>query len=294
MKRFPLIFLTALALIVITAYAAQVHMSDSILFRLTDSIGQQYACISSSIANNYGFGGVGDTLTTDSTVSRGTLLSIRRIQQSSDEPIGDLLPALLSHRTQLDSQYQYSKWSRICWAINNHFADSGGINGVVTNRAKSESYDNRLSPKFARVARACGIYLDPKTIWPDSLNLGYLTLKTADSTITYADSNAIDSTLWGPAFTMTAGFKKGWTAKRIAGGTAGGCSIQVYGANQNLVHGRRWVVYHDHNGTTTMYFTADNTGDSLYNIDSVKIKACTGALEDTIMFWVRKPRVDSL
>jgi hypothetical protein len=295
MGRFTMAILVILAVAALLALAGQIHVTTTTLLRLTDGIGRQFACISSSMGQpQYGFGGVGDTLATDSTVSLGTLRNIKRIKQADDAALGNLLPSFLSSRTQLDSSYMFSKWSAICWAINNHFADSGGISGVIQARAKSEIADYRLSPKFAQVARANGIYIAPKAVYPDSINFAYITLKTSDSTVVFSDSNAIDSTKYGPAFPMTPAFLKGWTARRIAGGTTGACSILVFGSNQNLVHGRRWKVQHDQTSTPVKFFTADTAGDSLYNIDSVKIKACSGALEDTIMFWNKVSRTDSL
>ncbi len=128
MKKSVIVLLLALFLWHLQSFAVHPTTPTSLLLRICDGIGRQYCCVSSSMKNQYGFGGVGDTLTTDSTVSRGTLLNVRRVLQGSDPTIVALLSSFYNNRTNMDSSYMYSKWSSICLALNNAFADSGGLN----------------------------------------------------------------------------------------------------------------------------------------------------------------------
>lgn len=269
--------------------AGEPPMSTSILTRVTDGIGRQYGCVSANMKNQYGFGGEGDTLAADTTVQRGCRNNIRRCLQSGDAVVAELLPQFMSSRTQLDSAYQYGKWSAICWAINNAFADSGGLSGVIQSRA---ALQGKLSPRFARVARANGIYLVSKAVFSDTLNFGSSVLGT-DSAYTYSDSNAIDSTLFSP-IAPPDGFNGVGPAFKIAATGTGTCTLLVWGSNQSLTHGRRWYTYVTQASTGPYQMTPTVAGDSCYNIDSSKVKAYTGTLAGTILFFNRVSRVDSL
>jgi hypothetical protein len=220
-------------------------------------------------------------------------MNIHRIKEGTDAALGELLPAFLSSQTQLDSSYLYSKWSNICWALNNFYAPTGGLNGYIATKSDS----GRLSPRFARVARANGIYLAPKAVFPESLNFGSAVLESGGA-YTYSDTNAIDSTLYGPTGITSTGtgtaHAKPWFKLASVSGT-GSCTLQVWGSNQNLVHGRRWKTFVDQTSTAGPYLIgSDVTGDSLYNIDSSKVKTYTGTLAATVLIFNRTERVDSL
>jgi hypothetical protein len=259
------------------------------IFRICDSIGRQYACISSSMNNTYGFGGDGDTLATDSTVQRGCQMNVHRVKEANDPALSELLPAIISSQTQLDSSYLYSKWSSVVWALNNYYAPYGGLSGRATSWGPDSG---RFSPRFAQVARANGIYLAPKTVFSCSLNMGSA-VYAADSTVVYSDSGAIDSTRYGAA-SSTGGVSpvRGMTA--IISGTSGTgvCSLKVFGSNQNLVHGRRWNV--KVTGGSEWHFDPVVAADSLYNIDSVRMLSHTGNCAGTVLFRFREDRHDSL
>lgn len=263
----------------------------TVILRITDSIGRQYSCISSSMGKpQYGFGGVGDTLSSDSTVSRGTLMNIRRVYGADYAGLRELLPVLASSRTALDSSYMFTKWSSVCWGINNFYASVGGISGYISSRMDS----GRLSPRFAQVARANGIYLAPKTVYPDSLCFGTYTLASGGAG-TYSDSSAIDSARYGPAAYKDDATPGPYVKCNDIAGT-GSCTLKVYGSNQSLIHGRVWRQFVNQSATGTYLMTPLVAGDSLYNIDSVKTAAYTGTLEGKYYFTHRPERVggDSL
>jgi len=286
-----LVALLALATLYTNAVADWQGTPAGTMLRITDSIGRQYSCVSSNMGKpQYGFGGVADTLATDSTVSRGTRNNIRRIYESSDQGLADLLPSFMSSRSQLDSSKLYTKWSSICWAINNYYAAVGGLSGFITSRGDS----GRLSPRFAAVARANGIYLAPHTVYPDSLCFGTYALSSGGAG-TFSDSSAIDSVKYGPAFYKD-DFNSGpYVSCGSISGT-GTCTLKVYGSNQNLVHARAWKLYITQAFTGTYLMSPVVTGDSIYNIDSVKTAAYTGTLAGTYYFAHRPERVagDSL
>lgn len=265
--------------------------------RITDGIGMQYKQISGAIGN-HGFGGSADTLAADSTVQMGVLRNIKRIQTlSTYEPIAELLPTFYGQRASMDSSTLYSKWSAACWALNNYYASSGGISGYISARIDS----GRLSPRFARVARANGLYLAAKTVFPESLNFGYASVSDT-VTISFHDSSAIDSSKFGAGASWGGSSPvygiSGWIkAYATVGGGSHCCTLQVYGSNQNLTHGREWRVNIFEGGTgplPTYELTPVVATDSLYNIDSVKIKKASNIDSLGILFHFKEDRVDSL
>lgn len=292
MRRFTLVLLVALgvATLVTNIYADWEGTPATVMLRITDSIGRQYSCISSNYFPNKGFGGVSDTLDSDTTVSRGTLMNIRRVYGADYAGLKELLPALAASRTALDSSALFSKWSSVCWAINNFYAATGGLSGYITSRLDS----GRLSPRFAQVARANGIYLAPKTVYPDSLCFGTYALKSGGDG-TFSDSLAIDSTKYGPVAYKDDGTPGPIVACNSISGT-GSCTLKVYGSNQSLIHGRIWRLFVNQGYTGTYLMTPLIAGDSLYNIDSVKNSSYTGTLAGTYYITHRPERVggDSL
>lgn len=298
MKR----IITVLMVLVLAGvcWAELIETPATTVLRITDGIGWQYKCISNSLKNQYGFGGVGDTLASDSTVSRGTLMNIKRIKESNDAGLAELLPIFVSSRTQLDSSYLYSKWSAPIWGLNNYYSAIGGLNGWQSARPDS----GRFSPSFARIARANGVYLGAKTVFPpghwqvagkDTMGMTFgLGTLAVDSAFTYTDSNAIDSTLYGPCRTdaTAAGRFRVWIAS-VTG--TGSCSLLVWGSNQSLIHGRKWAGYIDQTmDATYRYFTPNVAGDSIYNIDSAKVKKYTGTLAASLSYEFFTERRDSL
>ena len=296
MKRIILVLLVVLMAGMAGKSFAQKTPAKTIL-RITDGIGWQYMCVSSNMANRYGFGGVGDTLTSDSTVSRGTLMNIKRCKESDDAGLSELLPIFVSTRTTLDSSYLYTKWSSVCWGLNNYYASIGGLSSYQQSKPDS----GRFSPYFARMARANGIYLTAKSVWPPGnygeqaadtngfACMGYATL-AVDSVWTYSDSAAIDSSLYGPSAIRTStvrGFMVGITAD-----TVGSCSLFIFGSNQNLIHGRKWALKMQVTGNADVL--AAVAGDSIYNIDSTKIKYVTTRYRGKAKFVYSVERNDSL
>ena len=289
MKRIILVLLVVLMAGMAWAAAAPPYegIPANTLLRVTDGIGWQYKCVSSSIKNQYGFGGYDDTLASDSTVSRGTLMNIKRIKVGTDAALSELLPIFISSRTTLDSSYLYTKWSSVCWGLNNFYSAVGGLNGYQSTKPDS----GRFGPYFARVARANGIYLSVKSVYPPPMNFGSATL-IANHTFTYSDSFNIDSTLYGP----TGPGSFGWSRTGAVGNSSGNCSLKVFGANQSLIHGRilkTRVANADPPGNTYL-FTPTIAGDSLYAIDSIKAIAFTDTVLGTFRFQVAAERVDSL
>ena len=289
MKRITLVLLAVLMAGVCWAAAIPPYegVPANTILRICDGIGWQYKCVSSSIANQYGFGGYGDTLTSDSTVSRGTLMNIKRIKEGTDASLSELLPIFISSRTQLDSSYMYTKWSSVIWGINNFYSSVGGLSAKITAMADS----GRLSPYFARVARANGVYLSNKTVYPPQMNFGSATL-IANHTFTYSDSFNVDSTLYGPV-------GQGefiWALSGATGNAIGECSLKVFGANQNLIHERVWVsrVANADPPGNTYLFTSQIANDSIYAIDSVKAFSITDTITGTFKFISNNERVDSL
>jgi hypothetical protein len=264
-------------------------ISPTTLLRITDGIGSQYACISGGW-NAWGFGGDGDTLTTDTTVSLGTLRNIKRIKEGTDASLSELLPIFISSRTHLDSSYMYTKWSSVCWGLNNFYSPVGGLSAKITAMGDS----GRLGPYFARVARANGVYLSPKVVYPASMNFGSGAF-SSDSTFTYSDSFNIDSSLYGPGLCKaTSGSQV--TTNWPSLDPTNACSLIVYGSNQSLIHGRKWWVLVLGSGIGTYNgLTPYIVGDSLYGIDSVKRKAFVGpAISGNVLFRLIDERVDSL
>lgn len=282
MKRFLAIgMVLLLAVYVVTLWAVQLTPATT-LQRITDSIGRQYACVSSSHQNTYGFGGVADTLATDSTVSRGTLMNIRRLLSVSYEPLGDLLQNFIASRTALDSAQIYSKWSSVCWALNNHYSSVGGISGKIMASIDS----GRLSPRFAAVARANGVYLSPFAVFPDSQNMGYFRWDGGNGT--YYDSSNIDSTKYGPTNLQL-------YCVYAAGASSGTCTVKVYGANKNLIHGTLWKFYKPDGVSTGDTLDKTSGADSLYGIDSVKyVTTASGPDSANFLLRIRPDRLDSL
>jgi len=295
MKRFTLILLLAVgAATLVTNLHADLH-SDwagapaTTMRRICDGIGRQYACVSSSYFPNKGFGGTSDTLSSDTTVSRGTRNNIRRIYESSDQGLADLLPSFMSSRSQLDSSNLYTKWSSICWAINNYYAGTGGLSGYILLHPDS----GRLSPRSAVVFRANGIYLATKACYADSLSFGTYALSSGGAG-TYSDSSAIDSSRYGPAYDNSGSPNAGpWVVCNSISGT-GTCTLKVYGSNQSLVHGRGWYLYVTQGNTGSYTMASYVAGDSIYNIDSVKTAAYSGTLAGTYYFYHKPERHDSL
>jgi hypothetical protein len=286
MLRKLLIGWTVLVLVVVgTAWAIPAGTPAGTILRVTDGIGWQYKCVSSSIKNQYGFGGVADTLATDSTVSRGTIMNIHRVKEATDIDLSELLPIFISSRTQLDSSYIYNKWSAVCWGLNNFFSGLGGLSGF--QQARSDS--GRYSPYFARVARANGIYLAAKTTYAAALTFCSGSLKATDSTTAFADSAAIDSTLYGPEPYMKVRYTHG-------GSVDLSCTLKVYGSNQNLIHGRVWKCFINPEGAGHDSILAPAiAGDSVYNVDSIKMKKVTGTYEGwTFKIISYGQRLDSL
>lgn len=304
MKRL-IIILAILAMIPVAIFADLTATPASTVFRITDGIGYQYYVIAGTMSNDGsavqgGFGGVGDTLSTDSTVSRGTLMNIKRIKESNDAGLSELLPIFISSRTQLDSSYLYTKWSSVCWGLNNYYSSVGGLSSWQQARPDS----GRFGPYFARVARANGIYLAPKSVFPPgnyyntdlsqvAANFGSATLE-ADSVFTYSDSSAIDSSLYGPARIKTVvDYSSGFSVWfDTTGACTGACSLLVFGSNQSLVHARKWAALVNPGGET--YLTPAVAGDSLYNIDSAKVKMCGAAFTGNFLFLHSRERADSL
>lgn len=249
------------------------------MLRITDGIGNQYECISNRY--NFGYGGTGDTTAADTTVQRGCWKNIRRVYESNDMGIAQLLPGLVNSMTQLDSQNQFAPWQNICWQLNSYYASVGGLNGHILAHTDS----GRLSPRYAQVARASGIYLAPGAVFSDSLNFGSATVASGGA-YAYSDTNAIDSARYGacvPAFKLGS----------ISG--TGSCSLLVWGSNQALTHGRHWAKAITEATTTIQALTAKSAStDSLYNIDSSKVNVYSGTLAATILFFNRKERADSL
>ncbi len=254
------------------------------IIRICDGIGRQYSCVSSSHVNKYGFGGRADTLSTDSTVARGCQMNVHRVMEASAAGLSELLPAIISSQSQLDSSYMFSKWSSICWSINSFYASSGGLSGKVSATTDS----GRLSPRFAQVARANGIYLAPKTVYPDTMNLGYL--RWTGGAVVYADSGNIDSTRFGASPVRA-------HCTYSAGATSGTCTLKVWGSNQNLVHGRCWRAYKEADISVgeILAFTPLVATDSLYAIDSLTAVVLTSG-GDSLKFLLRNTaeRIDSL
>jgi hypothetical protein len=267
---------------------------SSTIYRITDGIGWQYKCVSSSIKNQYGFGGVADTLATDSTVSRGTLMNIKRAKEAQDAGLAEILPIFVSARTSLDSSYIYNKWSAVCWGLNNYLSSIGGLNGWQSVRPDS----GRFSPYFARVVRANGIYLAPRSVFPPNLNYGTAVLTTVTGAFTYSDSNAIDSLLYGAGADSGEGdaYAHPGNVHCTVSGTsgAGTCTVKVFGANQNLIHGRTWQVYLSAIGDGEITLAPNVAADSCYNIDSAKVTAYTGTAAGLFRFRNTLERRDSL
>jgi len=294
MKR---IFLVLLAVLWLALWPGKVFAqkaSTKTIFRVTDGIGWQYKCVSSSIKNQYGFGGVGDTLTSDSTVSRGTRMNINRIKEADDAGLSELLPIFVSSRTMLDSSYLYTKWASVVWGLNNFYSSVGGLSSWQQARPDS----GRFSPYFARVARANGVYLTAKSVWPpgdygedhpEYKCMGYATL-AVDSVWTYSDSAAIDSSLYGPSAINT-GTVRGLMVA-VTADTVGSCSLFIFGSNQNLIHGRKWAMKMQPTGCADVI--AEVAGDSIYNIDSTKVKAVTTRYRGNAKFEYYTERNDSL
>ena len=269
MGRFTMAILVILAVAAIWAFSlpAPSEAPASMLFRICDGIGRQFACISSSMGKTqYGFGGVADTLATDSTVSRGTWKNLRRVYESGDQALAEMLPLLMTSRKALDSSYMYGKWSAVCWGLNNFYALYGGLSGIASTWGQDSG---RFSPRFAQVARANGIYLAPKVVYSPEINFCYVSLSASDSVVTFQDSLAIDSTRYGADVALLR-YTHG-SSVNIA------CTVKVFGANQNLVHGRAWRCYINPEGAGHDSILAPYVAtDSLYNVDSVKIKMVSG------------------
>ena len=292
MKRVLIIWTLIVLAVVGMAWAGVGQTPAGTVLRITDGIGRQYTCITvrvndqgdltSYVRIHYGFGGVGDTLAIDTTVSKGTLRNIKRVKESDDAGLSELLPVFISSRTQLDTAYFFSKWSSVCWGLNNYYASVGGLNGWQQARPDS----GRFSPRFARVARANGIYLNPKAVDPPANNLGSGALTASTGAYTFSDSGAIDSTLYGAAAFGHLNILPTFTG-------TGTCTLTVFGSNQNLVHGRRAKVYLTQ-ATTEATLTPDVATDSIYNIDSSKVKTYTGTVTGTILYNKEPERRDSL
>jgi len=303
MKRIALVLLAVLMAGV--CWGELSGIPSNTVFRVTDGIGWQYGIISSNLRAVYGleggFGGVADTLATDTTVSRGTLMNIKRIKESNDAGLAELLPIFVSSRTQLDSSYMYTKWSAPIWGLNNYFSSVGGLSAWQQARPDS----GRFSPYFARVARANGVYLAAKSVFPpgdytnSSLsqsgdNFGKAVL-AVDSSFTYTDSASIDSSLYGPAFTKTvSSYVSGFSVYvDTTGASVGQCSLLVFGSNQSLIHARKWAALIT-SVDGQVFMAPAIAGDSIYNIDSAKVKMVTATMAARFLFLHTVDRLDSL
>ena len=164
------------------------------LLAMADSLGVQF----DRIAAAFGTG------TEAGSISKAATTNIARVQTiasptGGDDPLtaADLLPGELQHREALKTGAQ-SLYDLLKFSVTNlvNHLRSRGDSSHNSLDLMATANSARFSPSFARLARALGITLSSRNVYPPVTLLGSFSVSGAGAG-TYTDAGGIDTTLYG-------------------------------------------------------------------------------------------------